>query len=89
LVIVNKLIKWGHFITCTEEILAENITQIYVKEVFAQHRSLEKIILNKDLKFVTTFWETFLAKQKVYIVTLTAYHPQTDGQTERLNQTLE
>jgi len=35
LVIIDKLIKWGYFITYTEEILAKNIAQIYIKEVFA------------------------------------------------------
>jgi len=35
LVIVDRLIKWGYFIACTEEISAEDVAQIYVKEVFA------------------------------------------------------
>ena len=65
LVIVDRLTKWGYFIICMEEISAENVAQIYVKEVFSQHRSLEKIILNRDLKFITVFWETFLAEQRV------------------------
>jgi len=47
--------------------------------VFAQHKSPEKIISNKDLRFIATFWEIFLAKQRVYTAILTAYHPQTDG----------
>jgi len=55
LVIINRLIKWGYFITCTEEISAKDITQIYVKEVFLQHRLLEKIISDKDLRFITAF----------------------------------
>jgi len=55
LVIVNRLIKWGYFIAYTEEISAENVAQIYVKEVFAQHRSLKKIILDRDLKFMAAF----------------------------------
>jgi len=38
-----------------EEILAENITRIYIKEVFAKHRALSKIILDRDLKFIAAF----------------------------------
>jgi len=38
--------KWGYFILYIEEILAENIARIYVKEVFLRHGLLEKIILN-------------------------------------------
>jgi len=52
---VDKLIKWGYFIAYTKEILAENITKIYVKEVFVRHRVLSKIILDRDLRFIAAF----------------------------------
>jgi small neutral amino acid transporter SnatA (MarC family) len=55
LVIVDKLIKWGYFIACTEEISAEDITRIYIKEVFIQYRALIKIISDRDLRFVLAF----------------------------------
>ena len=67
--------KWGYFIAYTKEISAKDIAQIYVKEVFTRHRLPKKIILDKDLKFITAFWETFLAKQRIWAVTSTAYHP--------------
>jgi len=54
-VIVDKLIKWGYFIVYTKEILAEDITRIYIKEVFIRHRALDKIILDKDLRFIIAF----------------------------------
>jgi len=52
---VDKLIKWGYFIIYTEEILVEDITRIYVKEVFVKYRALSKIILDRDLRFVVVF----------------------------------
>jgi len=55
LVIVNKLIKWGYFIACIEEILVEDIAKIYIKEVFVRHGVLSKIILDRDLRFVVVF----------------------------------
>jgi hypothetical protein len=55
-IIVDKFTKWGYFITYTEEILAEDIAQVYIKEVFLRHRVLNKIILNKDTRFILTFW---------------------------------
>jgi len=55
LVIVDKLIKWGYFIACTEEILAEDIARIYIKEVFVRYGALSKIISDRDLRFVTAF----------------------------------
>ena len=69
----------GIFIACIEEILAEDIAWIYVKEVFAQHELPDKIILDRDLRFIAVFWEIFLAEQEVQAVTLTVYHLQTDG----------
>jgi hypothetical protein len=55
LVIVDKLIKWGYFIACTEEILVEDIIRIYIKEVFVRYRVLEKIISDRDLRFILAF----------------------------------
>ena len=55
LVIVDKLIKWGYFIAYIEEILVEDITRIYIKEVFIRHRALIKIILDRDLRFIVVF----------------------------------
>jgi len=55
LVIVDKLIKWGYFIACTEEISAEDVARIYIKEVFIRYRALSKIILDRDLRFIAVF----------------------------------
>jgi len=55
LVIIDKLIKWGYFIAYTEEISAEDVARIYVKEVFIRHGAPSKIILDRDLRFVAIF----------------------------------
>jgi hypothetical protein len=55
LVIVDKLIKWGYFIVYIEEILVEDITRIYIKEVFIRYRVLIKIISDRDLRFILVF----------------------------------
>jgi len=52
---VDKFIKWGYFIACIKEILVENVARIYIKEVFARHRALNKIILDRDLRFIAVF----------------------------------
>ena len=52
---MDKLIEWGYFIACIEEILAENIAKIYIKEVFIRHGVLNKIILDKNLRFIAVF----------------------------------
>ena len=52
---VDKFTKWGYFIIYTKEILAEDIAQIYIKEIFARYRVLTKIISDKDTRFITAF----------------------------------
>ena len=54
-IIVNKFTKWGYFIIYIEEILAKDIAQIYIKEVFIKYRVLAKIISDKDIKFIVVF----------------------------------
>ena len=54
-IIVDKFTKWGYFIVYTEEILAEDIAQIYIKEIFVRYGVLTKIILNRDTRFILAF----------------------------------
>ena len=76
---MDKLIKWGYFIACTKEILVEDVARIYIKEVFIRHGALDKIILDRDLRFIAAFWEVFLVEQEVRVVISIAYYLQTDG----------
>ncbi len=62
LVIINKLTKQGYFIVYIKEILVEDIARIYVKEVFIKYRALNKIILDRDPRFILVFQEVFLVK---------------------------
>ena len=52
---MDKFTKWGYFIIYIEEILAENIVQVYIKEVFIKYRVLTKIILDRDIIFIIIF----------------------------------
>jgi hypothetical protein len=52
---VDKLTKWGYFIVCIEEISVEDIARIYIKEVFIRYRALDKIISDRDLRFIAAF----------------------------------
>ena len=54
-IIVDKFTKWGYFIAYIEEILVENIAQVYIKEEFLRHGVLDKIILDKDTRFILVF----------------------------------
>ena len=54
-IIIDKFTKWGYFIAYTEEILAEDVVQVYIKEVFSRYRVLDKIILDRDTRFILAF----------------------------------
>ena len=52
---MDKFTKWGYFVAYTKEILAEDIVQIYIKEVFVRYRVLAKIILDRNMRFIVAF----------------------------------
>ena len=52
---MDKFTKWGYFIVYIEEILAEDVVQVYIKEVFSKYGALDKIILDKDMRFISAF----------------------------------
>ena len=52
---MDKLTKWGYFVAYIEEISAEDVAYIYTKEIFARHKVLEKIISDRDPRFILTF----------------------------------
>ena len=54
-IIIDKFIKWGYFITYIKEILVKDIAQVYIKEVFIKYRVLNKIILDRDIRFILVF----------------------------------
>ena len=54
-IIVDKFTKWGYFIAYIKEISAENIVQVYIKEVFARYKVLNKIILDRNTRFISVF----------------------------------
>ena len=54
-IIINKFTKQGYFVVYIEEILAEDIVRIYIKEVFVRYRVLAKIILDRDTRFIIVF----------------------------------
>ena len=54
-IIVDKFTKWGYFIAYIKEILVKDIAQVYIKEVFLRYRALNKIILDRDTRFILAF----------------------------------
>ena len=54
-IIIDKFTKWGYFIAYIKEILVKDIAQVYMKEVFIKYGVLAKIILDRDMRFITAF----------------------------------
>jgi hypothetical protein len=87
-VFVDKLTKLVHFVACKEEVSAKEFAELYVDHVFRLHGSRE-FITDRDPRFTSAFWQEVTVLLGTTTVISSSFHPQTDGQTERVNQTLE
>ena len=59
---MDKLTKWGYFIPYIEKISIKDLSEIYIKEIFKRYGAPVKIILDRDPRFMSVFWEVFIAK---------------------------
>ena len=89
LVITDRLTKYGYFILYKEASSAEDLAYTFYKYVVANHGMPEEIISNRDKLFTSKFWKLLMDLVGTRQNLSTLYYPQTDGQTEQLNQTLE
>eukprot|EP00253_Pinus_taeda_P024905 PITA_24905 len=89
MVVVDKLRKTVHFIPVKSTFKTVEIADIFMKEFFCLHRILKVVISDKDVKFTSTFWKNLFSGLGTQIQFSIAYHYETDGQTERVNQVLE
>ncbi|GJY28904.1 putative reverse transcriptase domain-containing protein [Tanacetum coccineum] len=88
-VIVDRLTKSAHFIPTRETDSMETLTRLYIKEIVSRHRVPISIISDRDSHFTSRFWQSLQSALGTQLDMSTAYHPETDGQSERTIQTLE
>ena len=88
-VFVDKLTKLVHFVACKEEVSAKEFAELYVDHVFRLHGLSREFITDRDSRFTSAFWQEVTVLLGTRTVMSSSFHPQTDGQTERVNQTLE
>ncbi|GJZ39808.1 putative reverse transcriptase domain-containing protein [Tanacetum coccineum] len=88
-VIVDRLTKSAHFLPMKENDSMEKLTRQYLKEVVTRHGVPVSIISDRDGRFTSQFWQSLQKALGTQLDMSTAYHPQTDGQSERTIQTLE
>jgi hypothetical protein len=88
-VFVNKLTKLVHFVACKEKVSAKEFADLYVDHVFCLHGLSREFITDCDPRFTSAFWQEVTVLLGTRTVMSSSFHPQTDGQTEKVNQTLE
>jgi len=88
LVIVCYLSKMAHFIPTHTTADAVQVAELFIEHVFKLHGLPKIIISDRDPKFTSKFWKSLFKTLETQLRFSTAFHPETDGQTERLNQTL-
>jgi len=89
-VIIDRFTKMAHFLPLTtEEKTAADLAVIFAREVWKYHGLPANIESDRDSRFTSETWKEFLRLSGIQPRMSTAFHPQTNGQTERLNQTIE
>ena len=85
LVVIDRLSKYGHFIPLTHPFNIEEVANVFLDNIFKLHGLPDTIVCDRDKIFTSRFWTSILEKLEVQINFTSTYHPQSDGQTERLN----
>ena len=83
-VIVDRLTKSTHFLSMKVGQLVSKLAQLYIKEIIRLHGTPVSIVFNRDPRFTSRFWESLQKCLGTQLRLSTSYHPQTDGQSERI-----
>ncbi|GJU42347.1 putative reverse transcriptase domain-containing protein [Tanacetum coccineum] len=86
---LNHFTKSAHFILIGATYSMETLTRLYIKEIVSRHGVSISIISDRDSHFTSRFWQSMQSALGTQLDMSTAYHPETDGQSERTIQTLE
>jgi len=88
-VIVDRLTKSAHFLAVNLRISMTKLAQMYINEIVRLHGVPLSIFSDRDPRFTSHFWQTLQNAMGNRLTMSSAYHPQTDGQSERTIQSLE
>ena len=88
-VVVDWFTKMAHLILYNKIVTEEEITRLFINNVYKYYGFLDNIISDRGTQFISKFWQSLFKILQVKIKLPSTYHPQTDGQIERINQVLE
>ena len=89
MVVVDRVSKMAHFVPTRDTAMTQEVGQLYFDKVVKHHGMQKSIILDRDPKFTSRFWHALWKKLGTELKMSTAFWPQTDGQTERVNLVLQ
>ena len=89
LVVVDRFTKYAHFLTLSHPFQVQDVTTLFLDHIFKLHGLPTVIVTDRDRIFTSNLWQALFKSLRVKLHLSTAYHPETDGQTERVNQCLE
>jgi transposase InsO family protein len=88
-VIIDRLTKIAHFLPVKTDHPVTFYVQLYIARILSLHGVPKTIVSDRGPQFVAKFWEALHKSLGTKLLHSSAYHPQTSGQTERINQVLE
>jgi len=88
LLIICRLTGMVHLVPTNTRVSTKDVAKIYIKEIVRLHRIPESIVSDQDTKFKSEFWRELSKALGQRLLMSTAYHPQTDGSSERGIQTM-
>ena len=88
-VIVDRLTKSAHFLTVQMTFTLEEFCRLYIREIVGLHGVPVFIVSDREPRFMDQFWKSFQKAMGTQLLMSTAFHPQTDCQSERTIQILE
>jgi hypothetical protein len=89
MVVVYKLMKYAHFNPLKTTHKEANVADIYMREVAQLHSICKTIVSDRDPKSTSNFWKGLFKGYRMNLNFITAYHPESNGKTERVNQVIE
>ncbi|CAJ2659203.1 unnamed protein product [Trifolium pratense] len=89
MVVVDRLTKYAHFIPMRSDYTSKSVAEVFMQNIVKLHGMPKSIVSDRDKVFTSNFWQQLFKLQGTSLAMSSAYHPQSDGQTEVLNKGLE